>query len=234
MKSALKISVIIPTLNEAANIQGIIEFILNHGNNSIADLIVVDGGSKDATVKLAIQSGARVLISPMQSRASQMNLGARHATGDILYFVHADVKLLPTFVEDIRQSVSGMNASGCYRYRFDSDKVMLRINGYCTRFDKLMCRGGDQTLFITKQAFENLGGYNEEYIVMEDYEFLIRLRKKIRFQIIPKEVNVSARKYENNSWLRVQVVNLLAFLLFYAKASPATIRKTYYKLLNYR
>lgn len=234
MKSSPRISVIIPTLNEASNIEEIITFIQMHGKDVLADLIVVDGGSTDSTVALARSLGARVIHSSKQARASQMNLGATHATGDILYFVHADVKLAPAFTTDIRESISSGHISGCYRYVFDSKRFMLRINGYFTRLNSLMCRGGDQTLFITKAAFEELGGFNESYTIMEDYEFLIRLRRKYPFRIIPKNVIVSARKYENNSWLWVQLVNLYAFLQFYRKVNPDRIRSSYYKLLAYR
>jgi len=124
--------------------------------------------------------------------------------------------------------------SGCYRYVFDSDNVMLKVNGYCTRFDRLMCRGGDQTLFITASAFKMLQGYNEHFTIMEDYDFLIRLRKKYRFKIIPKNIVVSARKYETNSWLRVQFANLIVFSMFFLGKHPETMRAVYKRLLKYR
>ena len=165
---------------------------------------------------------------------SATNLGAKYATGKLLYFVHADVKLIPSFAGDIIQAVNEGFDSGCYRYVFDSDNKMLRINGYFTRFDRIMCRGGDQTLFVTKTVFDALGGFDEHFTIMEDYDFIIRLRKQYSFKIIPKNIKVSARKYETNSWLRVQLANLIVFIMFFLKRSPEQMKSVYKKMLDYR
>ena len=200
----------------------------------LAEIIVVDGGSDDHTVEFARRAGAVTLCTSTRSRAHQMNAGAKHATGEVLYFIHADVKLIPSFVHDICDAVNeGFNA-GCYRYVFDSSHPMLRINSYCTRFDRIMCRGGDQTLFVKRSIFESLNGFDEYYSIMEDYDFILRLRKNCQFKIIPKNITVSARKYETNSWLRVQLANLIVFLMFFRKQSPEQMRLVYKKLLRYR
>lgn len=162
-----------------------------------------------------------------------MNAGAQVAKGNVLYFVHADVELLPTFTSDIKEALAQNYQAGCYRYIFDSNKRILKINAYFTRFKSLMCRGGDQTLFVTKAVFNELSGYNEYYAVMEEYDFIRRLSRKHSFRIIPKNVIVSARKYDRNSWLRVQVVNLFTFIMFFLGRNPLDIKKTYSKLLNY-
>jgi rSAM/selenodomain-associated transferase 2 len=228
-----KLSVIIPTYNEGAGIQQLVVFIAEHGMG-VCEIIVVDGGSNDSTIEKASGAGAIVLKSDVCARANQMNLGANAATGNVLYFVHADVQLPSSFVADIRESIQLNYSSGCYRYQFDSDKTILKLNAYCTRFRGLMCRGGDQTLFVIKQVFDELNGFNEYYTVMEDFDFIIRLREKFSFRIIPKNVLVSARKYDSNSWLRVQIVNLIAFMMFNLKVNPLEIKKTYSKLLTYR
>jgi rSAM/selenodomain-associated transferase 2 len=230
----VKISVIIPTWNEGERISSLIKFILAHGRDSIADIIVSDGGSVDNTIESAIESGAIVLKKQKRSRASQMNAGAQIATGDILYFIHADVKLVESFAYDIVNSVRSGYHAGCYRYVFDSTSAMLRINSYCTRFDGIMCRGGDQTLFVARSVFEDMNGFNPFYSIMEDYDFIIRLRKKYRFTIIPKSIMVSARKYETNSWLRVQLANLCVFIMFFAGKSPEKMKSFYDSALNYR
>src|SRR5688500_2822403 len=108
----MQISVIIPTLNEEKNIEYLVPFIQEHGGTSIAEIIVVDGGSEDNTVEVAKHAGVIALTSPVRSRAAQMNLGARHATGEILYFIHADVKLIPSFVSDMKESVEAGYHSG--------------------------------------------------------------------------------------------------------------------------
>ena len=230
----MTISIIIPTFNEAENITELVTFIRHLGYEEILEILVVDGGSKDDTVMLAREAGAVVMTSDQRSRAAQMNLGANSAKGDILYFVHADVRLLSSFVTDIRESLDEGFQSGCYRYIFDSDKFLLKVNAYFTRFDAIMCRGGDQTLFVRKSIFNSLGGYDESYTIMEDYNFILRLRKKCRFKIIQKDIIVSARKYEMNSWFRVQIANLSVFIMFFFRRSPGEMKQIYKILLTYR
>ena len=230
----MKISVIIPTWNEGDRIRALIKFIFDHGRESIADVIISDGGSDDNTVESAIETQAIVLKKQERSRAIQMNAGARMATGDILYFIHADVKLIDSFANDIINSVRSGSHAGCYRYVFDSTNAMLRINSYCTRFDGIMCRGGDQTLFVLRSVFVDMNGFNPFYSIMEDYDFIIRLRKRYRFKIIPKSIMVSARKYETNSWLRVQLANLCVFIMFFAGQKPEKMKSFYASALHYR
>ena len=230
----MKISVIIPTWNEEATIGPLVHFILTHGLKAIAEVIVVDGQSDDRTVERAKQEGAIAVLAKERCRAIQMNAGAKHASGDVLYFLHADVKLIPSFADDVIKAINEGYDSGCYRYVFDSENRMLKINGYFTRFEGLMCRGGDQTLFITRSAFHDLNGFNESFSIMEDYDFISRLRKKYRFKIIPKNVLVSARKYETNSWLRVQLANLSVFIMFFLKRPPRKMKLFYQKALRYR
>ncbi len=228
----MTLSVIIPTLNEADHIGQLIYDIKRYGGPHLTDLLVVDGGSTDATVARAQQAGARVVRSVLPGRASQMNYGASLTAGEVLYFVHADVKIHPDFVADIARAVADGNDAGCYRFKFASEHPMLKLNSYGTRFAGLMSRGGDQTLFITRSLFDRLNGFHERYVVMEDFDIISRIRAVARFCIIPKDVIVSARKYETNSWLRVQVANLTAFSLFFMDVSPVRIAKTYRKMLR--
>lgn len=230
----MMISVIIPTVNEVAIIQSRISFIREHGGSAVVEVIVCDGDSDDETVMHAEKAGAKIIRCADRNRALQMNAGASKAKGDILYFVHADTLLNINFVSDILDAVTKGFDSGCYRYVFDSEKLMLRINAWFTQFDLMFCRGGDQTLFVKKEVFKALNGFDESFVIMEDYEFLKRLRKQASFLIIPKYVTVSARKYVDNSWLRVQLSNLVAFSMFRFKMSPKKIKIAYKKMLNYR
>lgn len=230
----MRLSVIIPTCNEAATIGRLVRELRRCGDSRLAEILVVDAGSTDNTAREARRVGATVLESTQPGRAAQMNYGASRATGDVLYFVHADVGIHPDFVSDIEQAMLQGYDAGCYRFRFDSTHPMLRLNSYGTRFQGLMSRGGDQTLFITRTLFDRLGGFNERFVIMEDFDIIIRIRQMARFLIIPKDVLVSARKYETNSWLRVQVANLTAFLMFFLKMPPARIARTYKFMLNYR
>ncbi|TGE27685.1 TIGR04283 family arsenosugar biosynthesis glycosyltransferase [Hymenobacter metallicola] len=230
----MRLSVIIPTYNEAATIARLIGQLRQHDPARVVEILVVDANSPDGTAELARQAGATVLTCSKPGRAAQMNHGARHATGDVLYFVHADVEVHPEYVATIRQAVAQGYEAGCYRFRFASRHLLLRLNSYGTRFQGIMSRGGDQTLFITRQLFERLRGFDEYYVIMEDFDIIRRIRQQARFLIVPKDVVVSARKYETNSWLRVQLANLTAFSLFFLNVAPARIARTYKAMLNYR
>ncbi len=228
----MTISIIIPTYNEAKHIRHTVMNLRQHGGLSVVEIIVIDGGSQDNTLAEAKAAGAIVLSSPQKGRAAQMNFGAKHAKGDILYFVHADVSVPASYTTDIQDALTKGHDLGCYRYQFDSPHFMLKINAYFTRFNFLFCRGGDQTLYITRKLFDQLGGFDERFVIMEDYDILVRATRLARLKIIPKNAIVSARKYENNSWLRVQLANLTAMLLFNFKANPQRIARTYKKMLK--
>ncbi|MFK7772762.1 MAG: TIGR04283 family arsenosugar biosynthesis glycosyltransferase [Saprospiraceae bacterium] len=228
----MKISIIIPTLNEAENISELISYLLKNGNESLSELLVVDGGSNDGTCRIARDAGAKVIICPSKGRSCQMNEGVKNSTGDILYFVHADTTPPASFMTDIKEAVNEGFPMGCYRFKFDSNKKILKFNAYMTRFDKLYCRGGDQTLFVTRDVFEELDGYRYDFKIMEEYDFMVRARKKYSFKIIPKEVIVSARKYEKRSWFRVMLANSIVFQMFKYGASQDALAKTYQRLLG--
>lgn len=229
----MSISIIIPAYNEEASIAQLVEHLFKHKNEAVSEVIVVDGLSDDRTKELAERAGAKVFQCTKRCRASQMNLGAQHASGNLLYFVHADAFPPTTYANDILQSVAEGNAIGCYRFKFDSDRRMLKINSYFTRFDRIMCRGGDQTLYVDRKLFDELGGYREDYCIMEDYDFIIRARKRARFRIMKKDVVVSARKYDNNSYLRVNFANLTVFMMFFMGYKPERMRSTYQRLIQH-
>jgi rSAM/selenodomain-associated transferase 2 len=229
----LKISIIIPTYNKAQNIGKLIEIIKKNLNNSEIEIIISDSpNSTDETYNIAKKLDLIALKSPQKGRAAQMNFGAKNASGDVLYFVHADTQLHPDFVNDINESIKSGFELGCYRYIFDSKKLLLKINSFFTRFDKIWCRGGDQTLFITRKAFDELGEFRDDYLIMEDYEFIIRAKKRFKFRIIPKNVIVSARKYEKNSYFRVQFANLKVMRMFLSgNYSQTEMQETYKRML---
>ena len=227
----MQLSIIIPTLNEAKHIERCISR-LRSGNN-IAEIIVVDAGSTDDTAGLARDAGAIVFSVPKKCRASQMNFGAAKATGDLLYFVHGDVLPPEDYATHIAAALADHFPLGRFRFRFDSTKLMLRINSWFTRFDRLWVSGGDETLFITKELFQQVGGYDESFVIMEEYDMVLRARKHAPYKVIQRDVLVSARKYEHNSWLRVQRANLSAFRMFKAGIAPAEIRQAYHRMIHH-
>lgn len=227
-----QISIIIPTYNEAASIDKLVGYLLKHGGEQVKEIIISDGGSTDETISLAAKAGARTFISPQKGRAAQMNYGAANTSGSVLYFVHADSFPPVSFASDIIKAVNDGYDFGRYRTKFDSNKFLLKINAWFTQFNWFICYGGDQTLFITRKLFEHSGGFNNELLIMEEYEFADRLMKKGRYKIFKDAALVSARKYEGRSWLQVQLANRKAVKLFKKGASQEEIVSTYKKMLS--
>jgi len=161
-----------------------------------------------------------------------MNFGAQAAQGDTLYFVHADTLPPKSFATDIQASLEAGYVMGCYRYQFDSSSILLKINAFFNRFQWLWCQGGDKTFFIKKEIFEKMGGYDEHHVIMEEYDFLRRAMPIHKLLIIPKNAIVSARKYERNGWLRIQLANILVFNLWRLGMAPARLKRIYKTLLR--
>lgn len=229
----MQISVIIPTLNEEQNIgPQIAHFRSLARQDLLREIIVVDGGSQDETRTMAEKAGARVLLVPTKGRAAQMNYGAQQAMAPILYFVHADVRPPTSCLHDIVQTLDARAGLGCFAYHFDSDAPLLRINAWFTGFDWMANGGGDQTLFLPKSCFEELGGFDEQLPIMEDFDFVWRAKQqRYPMQLVKNRAKVSARKYENNSYLKVQIVNAITFMAFRWGYSPHKLAKWYRKML---
>jgi rSAM/selenodomain-associated transferase 2 len=232
MRESDSISIIIPTLNEANNLVRLIPFLAGLEKNIITEIIVVDGGSTDNSFGIASQHGATVISSPIPSRADQLNAGAKIAKGSILYFVHADSFPVETLAEDILAAINSGYRAGCFSYEFDSKRPMLKINSWFTRFNGIFAGGGDQTLFIEKSFFKELGGYDEKFTIMEDFDLVRRIRKLTQFKLVKKSIKVSDRKYQTNSWLTVQWANLIAMTAFRLGVEPERIKTLYYNRLK--
>ncbi|BDD15714.1 hypothetical protein MATR_25390 [Marivirga tractuosa] len=129
-----KITVIIPTLNEADNIGKLIQYLKQCGQEHLAEIIVCDAGSEDATVSIVKENEAQIIQCKQASRAHQMNEGAKMATGDILYFVHADAKPPKSFATDLVRYINKGLDFGCYRFKFDSKHPFLAVNSFLYPF----------------------------------------------------------------------------------------------------
>jgi len=230
----MRISIIIPTLNEAENIGVLTKFLQQFKNNGIAEIIIVDGGSKDDTMGIASHSGAKVVQSPRKGRAAQMNYGASLAIGDVFYFIHADTFPPETYATDIIKWVKAGYAIGRYRTQFNSRKQILKLNAFFTRFDLFICFGGDQTLYMTRALFERLNGYNEDLHIMEEYDLVSRAKKQAKYKIMPGAALISARKYDGNSWWKVQRANYAIVQMYKAGVSQEMMVKRYDELIKYR
>jgi rSAM/selenodomain-associated transferase 2 len=228
----MKVSVIIPVYNESNHIGSLIRFLRQCPGTEGGEIIVVDAGSTDDTVALATAGGAKVLVSPRKGRAIQMNTGAKSASGDVLYFLHADTYPPVGFIDDISRAFQRGYRSGCYRLAFDYSHWFLAFNAWFTRFDVNSFRFGDQSLFVERTVFIKAGGFREALVVMEDQEIIRRIRQHARFIILTDSVTTSARKYLDNGIYKTQAVFFLIYLLYQAGVSQDKLITTYRMLLE--
>jgi len=222
------LSIIIPTYNEEKHIGKLLSYLKGRSD---LEVIVVDCGSTDRTLSIANGYDVAVLSAPKIGRAQQMNYAAQSANGDVFYFLHCDTLPPKNFLSHIKMALDSGADLGCFRFKFDSKNWLLKVNAFFTRFDKLWCRGGDQSLFMKRVVFEQIGGFDESFAIMEDYDIIIRARKRFKFQIMPDYVVVSARKYIDNSYWRVMYANFIAFRMFQRRVSTERIKRVYYRRL---
>lgn len=241
-----QISIIIPILNEAETIKTLLLYVTSNAYlKNIAEIIIVDGGSTDGSQDIVTsllhqnQSVSHnnssttlhdklVLLSSEKGRAKQMNLGAKKATGDILYFLHAD-SFPPNHFDDlIISEVKKGNAAGCFRLKFNSKHWWLYCAGWFTQFQWRVCRGGDQSQFITKTLFNDIGGYDERYIIYEDNILINALYARNEFVVINKTLKTSARLYEKHGVWKLQYYFLSIYIKKWFGASADDLY-VYYK-----
>lgn len=230
----MKLSIIIPTLEEGVYIEKLVRYCFAHKNGHDIEVIVADADSEDDTVLKAASAGAIIIQCPEKGRAAQMNFAAGFAKGDVFYFVHADSFPPTTFADDISKAIHNGYALGRYRTQFDTTNLLLKMNAFFTRFDLFMCYGGDQTLFIQKKLFDSIKGFNQKMLIMEEYDLVERARQKGKYRIFPGKVLISTRKYSNNSWLRVQKANYKVIQLYKKGAPQSELVATYKNMLKYR
>ncbi len=226
------ISVIIPTYNEEAQIKATIQKLWQYDeSNLIKEIIIADGGSTDNTITIARIEGVKIVISPKKGRAAQMNYGASFATEKILYFLHADTIPPPNFTKDIAEAMDHGFIAGCFLLSFDYNHWFLKANCWFTRFDVDAIRFGDQSLFVTKDAFLKAGSFCEKHIVMEDQHLIKRLKKLVPFTIIKKPVITSARKYLENGIYKTQGIFFIIYLMYKLGYPQQKLVATYKKLI---
>jgi rSAM/selenodomain-associated transferase 2 len=145
----------------------------------------------------------KVLFSK-KGRAIQMNFGAKNANSEILYFLHSDTFPPKNFDYEIINQVQNGKFSGCFKMKFDHYHIVLKISQWFTQFNFQFCRGGDQSLFVQRELFAKLNGFNEKLSIYEDNEFIQRLYKNSKFTVIQETVTTSARKYLKNGVWKLQ------------------------------
>ncbi len=225
------LSIIIPACNEYPILKKFLEmYATTIQKNDIEVIIVLSSENGDETKTI---STAKIIEATVHNRGKQMNIGAKIARGQILMFLHADVLPPPSFFTDIELSIKNGYEFGFFAYNFHPTSFGLKFNASFTGRDGFFAGGGDQIHFMTQALFNKMGGYNEKLDIMEDFDFVKRIRKKrLPYTIVKNRATVSSRKYVHRSWLKVNFANLIAFLMFKMDMDSLKIKNVYQRILG--
>jgi rSAM/selenodomain-associated transferase 2 len=227
MSPAVTLSIIVPCLNEAEHI-GVLVDQLSTVRERGAEVIVVDGGSDDATVALA-RTRCDVMLVAKRGRAKQMNAGAARAQGEVLWFLHAD-SVVPDRADDL--ILDALHAKRRFWGRFDvriagshsllkvisaAMNLRSRLSGICT---------GDQGLFVKRHVFEALGGF-PDIPLMEDVALAKRLKQLARPVCLRQRIVTSGRRWEKHGVARTTVLMWRLRFAYWRGANPAELALQY-------
>ena len=203
----MRVSVVVPVLDEAERLPGLLRMLRARAPD--AELIVVDGGSRDDSAARAMRCGADRVLEAGGGRGGQLRCGAENASGELLWFVHADCELPEGAAAALHEAVSAGADWGAFRVRHVGDgqserrrgalhRWFLRISDRRSRRTRLPY--GDQAVFVTRAALERIGGFPDQPL-MEDLELALRLRRaSLRMRRVDAEVTASARRFERRPW----------------------------------
>jgi rSAM/selenodomain-associated transferase 2/rSAM/selenodomain-associated transferase 1 len=222
------LSVIIPALNEEASIARAVDSARSAGS---AEVIVVDGGSRDRTIEVARARGAAVILSP-PGRALQMNAGAARARGDLCLFLHADSVLPAGYDRLVAEALDRPGTvAGAFRLEIEDENPVFRgieaLVYWRSTWGRLPY--GDQAIFVRTSVFRAIGGFPEVGI-MEDVELVCHLRAQGRIRIVPAPVRTSARRWRKHGVFRTTLLSqccLVAYWLGVPTSRIATWRRSY-------
>jgi rSAM/selenodomain-associated transferase 2 len=217
------IAVVIPTLNEEEALGRHLPRVLGAAD----EVVVSDGGSSDGTVALAREAGALV-VSGGRGRGLQLNAGAAATAAAGLVFLHADTLLPASGIQSVRNALRRGFVGGGFLVHFDSKKT---VYGLGSRLVNLRTRWtsaplGDQAQFASRAAFEAIAGY-PDWPVLEDLDFIRRLKKHGRIALLSPPVATSPRRFEHRGIVRTLAINWLIFALYFLGVSPSRLSRLY-------
>jgi rSAM/selenodomain-associated transferase 2 len=221
----VKISVIIPTLNEALILE---KTIAEVGQHSPHEIIIADGGSDDDTLAIAEKLGVRIVTSP-PGRALQMNTAAQSATGNVLFFLHADSRVDENSYQKMVAVMEQRNkVGGAFSLAIESKKPSLKIiSAFATlRSKHLNLVYGDQAIFAQTSVFHEIGGFSA-LPICEDLEFYRRLMAKGPTVILKEKTFTSARRWVTEGIFFTSMRNSVIATLFLLGFPPKTLSKWY-------
>ncbi len=223
-----RLSVVIPALDEERHIGKRLEELRELAG--IDEVVVVDGGSRDRTVAVVARYPHARLVTAPRGRGTQLNAGARAATGDVLLFLHADATLPPDAAHWVDHALATPDAvAGAFRIRTVADGAavwwapLLRLADIRSRVTRYPY--GDQAMFVRRAAFARAGGFPDQPL-MEDLELSRRLRRLGRIITVPAEVQVSGRRFVAHPIKSIVAMRLLP-LLYRIGVPPETLARLY-------
>jgi len=222
-----QISIVIPVVNEAARLADTLQAL--QVLRSRCELLVVDGGSRDASPLIAKPLVDQILPS-LPGRARQMNLGAQQAQADVLLFLHADTRLPDQAIALILSAVEQGWSWGRFDVQFDSPQAIFKlIAGMMNARSRLTgIATGDQAIFITRQAFQAVGGF-PEIALMEDIAISAALKKLGKPCCLKTKVVTAARRWQQHGILRTILLMWCLRLRYFFGANPDELAAQYYR-----
>ena len=208
----MRISVVVPALNEAESIAACIAGIPPGAD----EVVVADGGSTDATKAAAQAAGARVIDAP-RGRGPQMNAGAAATTGEVLLFLHADTRLPPEAFDHVRRILEDPGvAGGAFHLAIDGAGWFYRFTARNANIRSKIAGApyGDQAFFVRRTAVDALRGY-AAMPLCEDLDFIRRLRRQGRVVLAPAAVSTSARRWIKTGRVRLTIRNSVLFVKYW-------------------
>jgi rSAM/selenodomain-associated transferase 2 len=224
------LSIVIPALDAAADLPATLA-ALEEGRTArlIGEILVVDGGSRDATRSLAAASGARV-IEAVRGRGAQLAAGAAAARGDWLLFLHADTRLAAGWPRAVAAFIAGEHPAervGYFRFRLDDGAPAARRleEAVAWRCRVLALPYGDQGLLLSAALYRAIGGFRP-LPLMEDVDLVRRLGRR-RLEALDLDAVTSARRYRRGGYLARPLRNLFCLTLYFIGVPPRLIRRVY-------